>query len=164
MRRYEKEKKLPGYVVAGFYILAGCLICFALFLYGSSLAKNPLTTSGSVFPAFASTEDEEDALTAPEASEATDAPSEEPKEEPDGPKPPVSYSFVTLNIRSGLHVRVQPGMDAEIISRLSPGTTGIVLERGEDWSLVQTSEVTGYVSNRYLQFQEIPPKEEDASQ
>ena len=68
-----------------------------------------------------------------------------------------------------LHVRKQPGMDGEIIDYLDPGTTGYVLERGDDWSLVQTSEITGYVSNQYLQFQEIPaeeylPEAEDASQ
>lgn len=174
MRKLEKEKKFPGYVIAGFYILAGALICFALFLFGSSLAKNPVT-AGSLFPASAAPKEETafpmagDSGTAdasepePEAASGQD-PDQEPAE-----AEPVYYSFVTLNTKSALHVRIRPGMDAEIISRLAPGTTGYVLEWGDEWSLIQTAEITGYVSNRYLRFQEIPkeeylPEAEDASQ
>ena len=106
------------------------------------------------------------------ASQAVDASPQETAEPPatQAMEPePVYYSFITLNTRSVLHVRKQPGMDGEIIDYLNPGTTGYVLERGDDWSLVQTSEITGYVSNQYLQFQEIPaeeylPEAEDASQ
>ena len=162
MRKYEKEKRFPGHVIAGFYILAGCLICSALLLYGSSLAKHPLA-SGSVFPVSASAKEAEDSADASEDSVIPDAPSEEETTEPAADPAPVSYTFVTLNTKSALHVRVQPGMDAEIIFRLSPGATGDVLERGDAWSLIRTSEITGYVSNQYLQFQEIPPEGEDAS-
>lgn len=172
MKKLQKEKRFPGYVIAGFYILAGILICSALFLLGSSLAKNPVA-AGSLFPASASPK-EEDAL--PEESDVADASGQETEDasaeesaDASEEEPTIYYSFVTLNTKSALHVRIQPGMDAEIISRLAPGTTGYVLERGDDWSLIQTSEITGYVSNRYLQFEEIPkeeylPEAEDTSQ
>lgn len=163
MRKYEKEKRFPGYVIAGFYILAGCLICFTLFLYGSSLEKNPLASSGSVFPVSASAKEEENPLSGSEDTKAPDAPAAE-ETEAQAPATPAACTFVTLNTRTALHVRIQPGMDAEIIARLSPGTTGDVLERGEAWSLIRTSDVTGYVSNRYLQFQEVPKEAEAASQ
>lgn len=169
MRKLEKDKRFPSYIIAGSYILAGILICSALFLLGSSLAKNPFA-SGSIFPASASAKEEDGTLSG--ASQAVDASPQETAEPPatQAMEPePVYYSFVTLNTRSVLHVRKQPGMDGEIIDYLDPGTTGYVLERGDDWSLVQTSEITGYVSNQYLQFQEIPaeeylPEAEDASQ
>ena len=168
MRKLEKGKKFPGYVIAGFYILAGTLICCALFLLGSSLAKNP-ASGGSVLPVSAAAKEDEDASNAVENPEAADAsPQEENPQETAEPEP-VYYSFVTLNTRSVLHVREQPGMDGKIIDYLSPGTTGFVLEPGDGWSLIQTSGITGYVSNQYLQFQEIPEEEylpavEDASQ
>ncbi len=161
MRKYEKEKKFPGYAIAGFYVLAGCLICSALLLYGSSLAKNPLI-SGAVFPVSASAK--EDSADTSEDFVIPDTPAKEEAAEPAADQTPVSYTFVTLNTKSALHVRLQPGMDAEIISRLSPGATGQVLERGDAWSLIKTSEVTGYVSNQYLQFQELPKEAEDVSQ
>lgn len=181
MRKLEKDKRFPSYVIAGFYILVGVLICSALFLVGSSLAKNPVI-AGSLFPASASPKEEEafnaevsqkeDSTTQDMADassqEAEDSTGDSPTQE-SADAEPVYYSFVTLNTKSALHVRIQPGMDAEIIYRLSPGTTGYVLEIGDGWSLVQTSEITGYVSNQYLQFQEIPaeeylPEAEDASQ
>ncbi len=163
MRKYEKEKRFPGYVIAGFYILAGCLICSALLLYGSSLAKNPLA-SGSVFPVSASAKEAEESTLFPYTTLFRSTPAKEEAAEPAADQTPVSYTFVTLNTKSALHVRLQPGMDAEIISRLSPGATGQVLERGDAWSLIKTSEVTGYVSNQYLQFQELPKEAEDVSQ
>ena len=71
------------------------------------------------------------------------------------------YSFTTINREKILHVRTEPYITAEIIARLSPGTTGIVLEVGKDWSKITTSDgsVTGYCSNDYLQFTGITPDE-----
>ena len=79
MRKYEKEKKFPGYAIAGFYVLAGCLICSALLLYGSSLAKNPLI-SGSVFPVSASAK--EDSADTSEDFVIPDTPAKEEAAEP----------------------------------------------------------------------------------
>ena len=54
-----------------------------------------------------------------------------------------------------LHLREAPGLDKKIIGRLEPETTGYVLERGEEWSLIVTGEQTGYVSNAYIDMVEI---------
>ena len=50
-------------------------------------------------------------------------------------------------------------MNAQVIARFSPGITGYVLEKGPVWSLVQSGDVTGYVFNEYLDFQEISKEE-----
>lgn len=54
-----------------------------------------------------------------------------------------------------LHLREAPGLDKKVIGRLEPETTGYVLERGEEWSLIVTGEQTGYVSNAYIDMEEI---------
>lgn len=151
MRKFEKEKRFPNYVIAGFYILVGIFICYVLFLFGSSLAKNPLTASGSVLPVSASASPKEDDTSDSETIDESGLETDDTES--------VYYSFVTTNTKTALNVRKQPGMDSEIIYRLSPGTTGYVLEQGESWSLIQTTEITGYVSNKYLKFEEIPEEE-----
>lgn len=65
------------------------------------------------------------------------------------------YTYKTTNRYNRLRVRVEPSLDGEIIYRLAPGSTGYVLERGDDWSLIRTKEVDGYSSNSYLSFTEL---------
>lgn len=157
MKKNQRGKRFPSYGVTSFYILAGCAVCSALFLYSSSLWKNQApASSGSIFEVSASGEaapPKDSPAPLPDNS-LSDAAAEDSAEETEQ-----YYSFITTNVKGSLHVRIQPGMDAQIIARLSPGTAGYVLERGEDWSLVKASDVTGYVSNQYLQFQEIPREE-----
>lgn len=173
MKTFQREKRVPAGAAACFYILIGAVICSALFLYGSSMQRHSAAaSSGSIFEVSASGEEtsQEDSLTAgPEENVSDSAGTQEAPAEPVSDAEEHYYTFVTVNVKSSLHVRQKPGMDAQIVSRLAPGTSGYVLERGEDWSLIKTSDVTGYVSNRYLQFQEIPKEEyllqeEDASQ
>ncbi len=136
--------------VMSFYIVAGVLACAFFFLRGSSL---PETTE---LPQKAAGAPQETAGTLPEVSDAVP----EPDSVETTPKPePVYYAFTTLNTDSTLRVRQEPGLDAPIIARFSPGTTGYVLERGPAWSLVQSGDITGYVSNEYLDFREIPKEE-----
>ena len=150
MKRYESEKKFSSYLIAGFYILIGCTVCTTLFLYSSSL-RNPITR-----PALFEPEPLEDSTPSLSTEPSTFTSSESlPEEEPSSPSS-TSISFTTLNIKSSLHVRIAPGMDSEIIARLAPNTTGHVIERGDEWSLIQTGDITGYVSNRYLKFEESP--------
>lgn len=157
MKKFKRENHFPIYAATCFYVLIGCAICSALFLYGSSLLKNSraarLSSSQSALFETPASDDTSPATEQASSSE-TQTDSETSSEEE-----PAYYSFVTLNIRSVLHVRIRPGMDADIIWRLSPGSTGYVLEPGEEWSLIKTPDVTGYVSNQYLQFTEIPKEE-----
>ncbi len=135
--------------VMGFYIAAGVLACVFFFFRGSSLSGNetsalPETTEPS----------QETVAVVPEASDAvleTDPVETAPE--------PVYYAFTTLNLYTSLNVREKPDPEALIIARFSPGTTGYVLEQGAEWSLVRSGDVTGYVSNEYLDFREIPKDE-----
>ena len=154
MKRFERENKLPPYAVATLYISIGCIICTALFLYGSSLSKNSTT----VVPALFQPREESASLAlADTPTSSTDTPVTDTSASFDAETP--YYAFTTLNTKSSLHVRIQPGMDAEIIARLAPNTTGYVIEKGDAWSLISTGDITGYASNQYLQFREIPKEE-----
>lgn len=66
----------------------------------------------------------------------------------------IQYTFVTTNTLAVLHVRKEPNLNAEIIYYLDPKSTGDVLEKGDFWSLIQYEDITGYVSNDYLEFHE----------
>ncbi len=154
MKKNQTGKRFPGYGATCFYILTGCAICSALFLYGSSLWKNKApASSGSIFEVSASGEAE------PPKEEPVPLPEDIPADDTAAGDAEHYYAFVTSNVKGNLHVRIQPDMDAEIIARLAPGTAGCVLEQGEEWSLVKTADIAGYVSNRYLQFQEITKEE-----
>lgn len=157
--------------VMSFYIAAGVLACAFFFFRGSSLSGNETSSLSvlynikpelfqSILPEM--TEDPQEAAgasqeTAGSLPEASDAVSEA---EPVETTPePVYYAFTTLNIYSALRVRQEPNLDARIIARFSPGTAGYVLEKGSTWSLVRSGDITGYVSNEYLDFREIPEEE-----
>lgn len=140
--------------VMSFYIAAGVFACAFFFFRGSSLSGN----EGSSLSVFNNIEPELSQSVLPEASDAvSEAASVEATPEPE--PEPVYYAFTTLNIHSSLHVRQEPGLEARIIARFSPGTTGYVLEQGSTWSLVRSGDITGYVSNEYLDLQEIPKEE-----
>ena len=66
------------------------------------------------------------------------------------------YTYVTTNRITILNLREAPGMDAAVLYRLKPGSSGDVLERGEEWSLIQFEDHIGYCSNQYLEFHEVP--------
>lgn len=150
--------------VMSFYIAAGVLACVFFFFRGSSLLGNEASSQSvlnnikpelSQFILPETTEaPQETADALPDALEAV------PETDPVETTPePVYYAFTTLNTRSTLNVRQEPGPDARIIARFSPGTTGYVLEKGSEWSLVRSGDITGYVSNEYLDFREISEEE-----
>lgn len=140
--------------VMSFYIAAGVFACAFFFFSGSSLSGN----EGSSLSVFNNIEPELSQSVPPEASD--DVSEAAPVEATQEPEPePVYYAFTTLNIYTSLHVRQEPDLEAQIIARFSPGTTGYVLEQGSTWSLVQSGDITGYVFNKYLDFQEIPKEE-----
>ena len=138
--------------VMAFYIAAGVLACVFFFFRGAPLSGD----EASSLPVSHDIKPELSQSTLPEAS---DAASEADLKETTSESEPVYYAFTTLNRESFLHVRQEPGLDAPIIARFSPGTTGYVLEKGAAWSLVRSGDITGYVFNEYLDFQEIPKEE-----
>lgn len=101
---------------------------------------------------------EDDAGTAAEQVSAdavtvTETPAEEP-----APEPEVEvhyYSFKTNNTDSILRMREGPGEEYAVKYELKPGSTGYVIELGDEWSRVMVSGVEGYCSNEYLTMTEI---------
>ena len=153
-----KKNKFFLFSVMSFYVVAGVLACCFFFLRGSSLSGNAAVTQPDLYEI----KPELSQATVPETTEIileTTA-SEERIPKPIETEPePVYYAFTTLNLNGPLHVREAASMNAQVIARFSPGITGYVLEKGPVWSLVQSGDVTGYVFNEYLDFQEISKEE-----
>ena len=166
-----KKSKLSMAAVMAFYIAAGILACTVFFLQGSSLTgeeasaqtelydiKPQLSQASQPADSDATASQPETSLaeseSAPEMSEAAHSESADDIEEETR-----YYSFVTLNFAGNLHVRETASINGKIIARFPPGVTGYVIERGPAWSLVTSGDITGYVFNEYLEFQEIPEEE-----
>ncbi len=69
------------------------------------------------------------------------------------------YTFKALTEKTKLHMREKPNVNSKSIAKLKSGTTGYVLELGDEWSYITTGDHTGYCSNDYLNFTEIPEEE-----
>ncbi len=82
---------------------------------------------------------------------------EEPAGEPEETRH--YYSFTAINSTTILHMREEPDINSRSIYQVKPGTTGYVLELGDDWSQVTAEGHVGYCSNEYLNMQEIPEEE-----
>ncbi len=51
-----------------------------------------------------------------------------------------------------LPVRTEASRDSKTVGKLYPGSYADVLERGEEWSKIQSGNVTGYIQNMYVCF------------
>ena len=89
-----------------------------------------------------------------EAAEATEA--EEVTEETTEAAPECEYpewqEYAVANIEGSLRVRAEASTDAEIVGKLYPYAVAHVVERGEEWSKVESGSVSGYVANEFLMF------------
>ena len=56
------------------------------------------------------------------------------------------YSTTTLNIRK------KGSINAKIVGKMKKGNIATVLKKGSEWSKVRSGNVTGYVKNQYLVF------------
>ncbi len=67
------------------------------------------------------------------------------------------YTFSTTNRYKQLNVRVAPGVQSKSIAHLSPGSKGVILEYGDEWSKIQTygGTISGYCINEYLVLKEV---------
>ena len=66
----------------------------------------------------------------------------------------VGSDLVMANVKSALHVRAEADIESEIVGKIYKDCGGKVLERGEEWSLIETGELVGWASNEYLLFDE----------
>ncbi len=178
-----KKNKFLFFAVMSFYVLAGAGACTFLFLKGSSLTVSPAPTAAAAAPydikpeltsqenPEPSTENPESAADVPESAAETQPPSNEAEtsetdptaQEPGQPESetPVFYAFTVIPVTS-LNVRLSPNTQAKRSFYLRSGDTGIVLEKGDKWSLIKSAKGIGYVFNQYLEFREIPQEEYEA--
>ncbi len=85
-------------------------------------------------------------------SEETEEETEETTEEPttEEPKP----EMFVANAKTYINVRKGPSTDTELVGKFYAGSGGIILEKGEEWSLVSSGNVVGYVFNELMFFGE----------
>lgn len=60
------------------------------------------------------------------------------------------YVFTLKNVRTNLNVRSGPGTEYDVLTKLYPGDTGIVLEIGQEFTKIEFNGITGYVTNKYI--------------
>lgn len=65
-----------------------------------------------------------------------------------------SVDLVMCNVRSVLNVREAPNAESTILGKMYRDCGGKVLEKGEEWSLIESGDLVGYASNEYLLFGE----------
>lgn len=63
-----------------------------------------------------------------------------------------SVDLVMCNVRSVLNVRAEANTEATILGKMYRDCGGKVIEKGEEWSLIESGDLVGYASNEYLLF------------
>lgn len=108
------------------------------------------------FSDFEIEEDTED--TEPEDTETDDTNPEiiEPETEEGEPEnaentEEVSGDLVEI-INSRCNVRKEPSREGKILGTFYIGDEGILLEEGEDWSIIRVDDLEGYVSNKFWKY------------
>ncbi len=64
----------------------------------------------------------------------------------------VDSNQVVANIDSYLNIRSEASEDSEVVGKFYNGNVGIVVEKGDEWSVVSSGNAYGYVKNDYLLF------------
>ncbi len=67
---------------------------------------------------------------------------------------PVVYDFVIAKVNESVNIREEASTDSEVVGKLYKESYATVLERQDEWTKVTSGEVTGYISNDYLYFDE----------
>lgn len=63
-------------------------------------------------------------------------------------------NLVMANVKKTLYIRAKQSTKSTIVGKLYKDCGGTLIEKGEEWSLIKTGDVTGYCSNEYLLFNE----------
>lgn len=58
-------------------------------------------------------------------------------------------NYMMPNVEEYVNVRVEPSTESAIAGKLEKGDRGTVLEKGEEWTKIQSGNLVGYVSNQY---------------
>ena len=65
-----------------------------------------------------------------------------------------SFDYVVSIVNEYVNVRAEASTSSAIIGKLKKNSYGKILSRGEKWTKIESGEVVGYVSNKYLLFDE----------
>ncbi|MBO5197212.1 MAG: cell wall hydrolase [Lachnospiraceae bacterium] len=66
----------------------------------------------------------------------------------------IVFDKVIANVQESLNVRAEASTSAEIVGKLYRDSYAVILERGTEWTKIQSGDVIGYASNQYLHFDE----------
>lgn len=55
---------------------------------------------------------------------------------------------------STLNIRKKPNTDSKILGKMKRGALGTIVKKGDEWTKVKSGDVTGYVKNDYLVFED----------
>lgn len=58
------------------------------------------------------------------------------------------------NVRTALNVRKKGNINSKIVGKMEKGNIATVLKKGNEWSKIKSGNVTGYVNNQYLVFED----------
>lgn len=79
----------------------------------------------------------------------------ETEEKTDGQiKESYKFPYVIADVNSSLNIRSGAGQNYDIVGEFAPDSYATVIEKGEEWTLVSASGITGYAATRYLLFDE----------
>lgn len=115
---------------------AGISVCLADSRMGGSFAAG-------LKAADFDTKQNADMAKAPKAE--VEQPHKEKEEEWEG-------RVIASNVQEYVYVRDEASSEGDVVGKLPRGGAGDVLEKGEDWTLISSGSVEGYVSNEYLAF------------
>ena len=63
-----------------------------------------------------------------------------------------SGALVMVKVTSVLNVRAEGNPEAEIVGKIYRDCGGIIVEKGEEWSKIESGDLVGWCSNEYLLF------------
>lgn len=109
--------------------------------------ENSVDIEDSTVKRVANTEDATEAVTetTTEAVEETTA----QETETESSNSEYADKFI-MNTTGTLNVRKSASTDAEIVGKLEEGAGGTVLEKGDEWTKIQSGELVGYVATQYI--------------
>lgn len=61
---------------------------------------------------------------------------------------------VKVKSSSTLNIRKKPNTDSKILGKMKRGALGTIVKKGTEWTKVKSGDVTGYVKNDYLVFED----------
>ena len=54
------------------------------------------------------------------------------------------------NTESSLNIRAEASEDSERLGKMSAGAAGKIIEKGDEWTKIESGAVTGYVKNEFM--------------